>query len=117
MICNGTFDKVLVINNNGYYPWVLFQINVSRPHLNGVTDTILCAKKGYDAFDLLGLKQGEWVSVEGNSYKIRITDIDFTQKDTIVFVCRSVDYDSPLTLKDVPAELSEMLIKYYNKTE
>ena len=117
---SGLFDKILVTKKSEDNPWVLYQIDIQRPHLLGVTDRLICASYGSDVHKIWrGAKKGTEITVRGYMSKIRFTDIDFTQKDTKVFVCVVEDMEETIYLPDdeVEAALTELLIDYYNKTE
>lgn len=117
---DGYFDKVLVTKESDDILWVLYQINVSRPHLNDVTDSIVCASCGMDAESIVKIaRKGSCISVYGYSTNVRLTDIDFVRRDKNVFVCGIIDIEPPIAPSDeiVDSALKELLLDYYNKTE
>ena len=117
---DGYFDRVLVKKETENGQWVLYQISTIRPHLNGISDRILCASCGLDALMILNdAKIGAELELKGCETNIRFTDLDFTQKDTTVFVCEIVDMKPPANVSSekVKAALKELLLDYYNKTE
>lgn len=115
---SGYFNKVLATKKSEDNPWVLYQIDIERPHLNGVFDCLICASYGSDAHKIWqGAKSGAGITVRGYMSNRRVTDIDFTQKDTKVFVCVIEDMEETIALpeEEVEAALTELLIDYYNK--
>ena len=117
---DGYFDRILAKKETENGLWVLYQIIIFRPHLNGISDRVLCVSSGLDALMILNdVKIGAELELKGCEMNIRLTDLDFTQKDTTVFLGEIVNM-SPLenvSREKVEAALKELLLDYYNKTE
>ena len=71
---DGYFDRVLVKKETENGQWVLYQISTIRPHLNGISDRILCASCGLDALMILNdAKIGAELELKGCETNIRST--------------------------------------------
>lgn len=117
---SGWFNKVLAKKETNGLLWVLYQIDIERPHLNGVTDNIICATCGMDAETIINsARNGSCISVYGYNTNVRVTDIEFVRKDKSVFVCGIIELEPPAAPSDeiVDSALKELLLDYYNKIE
>ncbi len=114
----GYFDKVLVEKIINGFCWTLYQIEIRRPHMYAVPDKLLCVSWGKPI--LSRVRKGSPISVVGYNTSVFITDIDFTKKQTLVFVAdvESIgEHSDKSKFQADESIISELLIDYYNKTE